>query len=62
MLTGNLTFDKIILQNSEIKASIDTLTKKIDNLEKLIINEKQKTSEEKSNTFVNVCFKYLLFI
>jgi len=37
--TGNLTFDKIILQNAEIKASLDALHKKFEKFEKIISNE-----------------------
>lgn len=52
MSTGNLTFDKIILQNIEIKASLDALNKKIEKLEKTISNETKQTKLEEG--FVNV--------
>jgi hypothetical protein len=37
--TGNFTFDKIILQNAEIKASLNALYKKFEKFEKIISNE-----------------------
>jgi hypothetical protein len=61
--TGNLTFDKIILQNAEIKASLDALHKKFEKFEKIISNEiKQTKNEENSKEFINVHTLSIFFV
>jgi hypothetical protein len=52
--TGSLTFNKLIIQNSELIKKWDTLNNKIDNLEKIIKNFIENKKEEISDVFVTV--------
>jgi hypothetical protein len=52
--TGNLTIDKLIMQNSELIKKCDTLNGKIDNLEKIIVDFIESKKEELSEGFITV--------
>lgn len=52
--TGNLTIDKLIMQNSELIKKCDTLNGKIDNLEKIIVDFIESKNEELSEVFITV--------
>jgi hypothetical protein len=52
--SGNLTIDKLIMQNSEILKKWDALNNKIDNIEKLIIDLIESKKEEISDVVLGV--------
>ena len=60
--TGNLTIDKLIMQNSELIKKSDTLNDKIDNLEKLIVDFIENKKEELSEVFVTVILNMKPFV
>ena len=52
--SGNLTIDKLIMQNSEILKKWDALNNKIDNIEKVIIDFIESKKEEISDVVLGV--------
>lgn len=60
--TGNLTFDKLIMQNSELIKKFDILNDKLENLEKLIGDFIESKKEEVSEGFVMVILIIKFFI
>lgn len=58
---GNLTIDKLIMQNSELIKKLNIVNNKIENIEKLISEFIENKKEEISEVFVAVILNYETF-
>ena len=58
---GNLTINKLIIQNSELIKKLNIVNNKIENIEKLISEFIENKKEEISEVFVAVILNYETF-